>query len=489
MEHSVPNPDPFDALPDGVLSLVLERLGLQSAAAARAVCKRWRQAAEAVTWKRLEVVTWRPERADHLAALLSMSSSSEDDDAGAGTARRWIRVAHSARLHAEITGSHVSRGAANQRSPWDAALALAFACTAASGGLGDVDLKCARSMAAHSCVGDVLEALAVGQAKRARPPAPGGALRGLALRDACGACCRGLPPAAELDDCLRPFSGLESLVLPVCCAVDAEGASALARCLPRLRKLGINLQTYKDAARLSALAALECLDVWSDEGDAAPLLEGLASGPAAQSLKELEFSAVLSAAALRALPRLAALERLPGTFSLEESVRTADLACLGACPALLSVGPLRLSCLSGGAGASAEAVLADRLGGLAAALRRSPRLKLFVHLDFELSAPTLEALEGLARAGSGGRLELEMRLDMAGPVAEAAAALAAAPPRKLSLIVRGAGEHAAAGRLSSLSAFAGCSLGETEVLLRLSGAPHAAALAAVVRALPSARVL
>eukprot|EP00741_Cyanophora_paradoxa_P017529 tig00020996_g16933.t1 len=331
---------PFDLLPDAVLSLILERLGLRVAAAARAVCRRWRDAVEAVHWRRIElVVRGRAARAKALAGLLVGAEDPEVDPAaaaaaGGGGARRWIRVAAGGSLRLDAEYLEEAEEAeleelqlADERGPHMTALSLVRACAAASGGgLGGLEL------ALSPCPLVQLDLLT----QRARPACP--ALHSLALRtefpsDFCADC---LQPST-LPWLLRPFPRLTSLALPECCALDEDAVAALARSRPRLKRLEVTLEYYADGAALSGLSALEYLDarlqlwkldesrgegpdVWRDiyPLDPAPLVKALAAGPAARSLKELSFGTTveLSWASLSALRTLPALERLGGFLAV-----------------------------------------------------------------------------------------------------------------------------------------------------------------------------
>eukprot|EP00741_Cyanophora_paradoxa_P009817 tig00000147_g9510.t1 len=483
---------PIEQLPDAVLSQVLERVGLHGAALARAVCRRWRDAAEAVSWARLEVDvrSGSAEHADVLALLLVGAPAPACG--GAPSLRRWIRVAPGASLRLRVAA--VSTCGLHAATLWSSGVALLAACAAAAsgGGLGEVEVEFRRRASPRACLADLLAALAplgaVGPDGAGR-----GALRRLALRS------EGLrkdfgydafPPAPELERLLRPLAALERLVLPVCSAADRPAAAALARSLPRLRELEVNLEGYGAAGGLAALPSLECLAVEDgatgalrDPPDAVPLLEGLAAGPAALSLKELRVPALLSRAALRALPRLAALERLRGPFSVCADVGGDDLAGLGSLPALRSLGLLRL-CPAGPEAA------AQQLAGLAAALARSAAL---TDLDLRIGPPppaaALEELAALAGAARG-RLSLEMEVDLApGRPAEVAAALAAAPPRRLALAVAVGAEALRGGWLDGLAAFSACSAGDIEGALEALAQSPAMLCGAAARALPAARFL
>eukprot|EP00741_Cyanophora_paradoxa_P004180 tig00000786_g4061.t1 len=410
-------------------------------------------------------------------------------ECGAGWGRRWIRVATGASLRMQRAGGR----------PWEATLSLVAACSAASGGLGGVEVECSLPYSS-SCLSEFLRALV--------PPGAAAcpALRSIELRD------DGLlphSPPLSLESLLGggpreplSFPNLEILSLPNYCPVNQlDAVAAVDQLPPRLKRLEIALEDFKDAAAvgLAGLFALESLEVHLASGerpprpeqDAAPLLEALASGPAARSLKELRCNArpchpTLSAAALRAIPLLPALERLRGRLLLSEEVGEEGLAALGSHPALRSLGTLLLYSSEG---------LPRQLAGLAAALERSPIL---ADLDVRLSDLAFQqeeqeeigALARLARA-SRGRLSLELHifLDNGWPAA-AAAALAANPLRRLALEVFADDEDLRGGLLDDLSAFAGCSAGDFEVNVRLLRrvVNADAAQAALARALPAARV-
>eukprot|EP00741_Cyanophora_paradoxa_P001504 tig00000492_g1456.t1 len=388
---------PFRHLPDGVLSQIFELLGLRTVAVARLMCRRWRNVAETFEWRNLELAVESVEQLDQIASQIA----SGGQECGG---RRWIRLAPGASLRLEVDRrAGVLRASDGQKSPWEAALALASACAAASGGLGEVDLTCDSSGPSRSCFGGLLGALAP----------PGGA--------ACAA--------------LR--SGLS---LPVCCTADRASAAALAQSLPRLKRLEMSVGRFDAVAGLASLSSLEFLQIHNEAfepPDAAPLIEGLASGPAARSLKELFCVADLSGAALRALPRLAALESFCGPLGLKADAGADDVAALGSCAALKS------------------------LAGLVAALGRSSSIA-----DLELrlgtaetppGATELEALAALAGAARG-RLSLELEVDLEpGWPAQAAAALAPAPPRRLVLSATVSEPAMEGGWLAGLAAFANCS--------------------------------
>eukprot|EP00741_Cyanophora_paradoxa_P001502 tig00000492_g1454.t1 len=165
----------------------------------------------------------------------------------------------------------------------------------------------------------------------------------------------------------------------------------------------------------------------------------------------------LSGAALRALPRLTALESFCGPLGLKADAGADDVAALGSCAALKSVGPLHLH--SGPPGDQGRA--GEQLAGLVAALGRSSSIA-----DLELrlgtaetppGATELEALAALAGAARG-RLSLELEVDLEpGWPAQAAAALAPAPPRRLVLSATVSEPAMEGGWLAGLAAFANCS--------------------------------
>eukprot|EP00741_Cyanophora_paradoxa_P019361 tig00021127_g18689.t1 len=293
---------------------------------------------------------------------------------------------------------------------------------------------------------------------------------------------------------------LESLCLPGCCSVERPTAASLALCLPRLKWLEITLGTFEAGQDLASLACLEQLTAFTREfkygirrygggpdfepyfvHDLAPLIEGLASGPAARSLKRIYCKGMeLSPAALRALPRLTALQCLSGSFKANcdfpyltlSNLSNEDLANIGSCPALRSLGPLHLNShfsTSGGI----------RLFALEKALDCSASL---VELVLQLEYPRAEELEpitSLARRAPG-RLSLVLLLNVdfdrnaeiaAFRFAEIAAALALANGTlgRLTLVTTIYG-GVCQTRLDNLSAFAGCSASVTdiEVCLRVS---------------------
>eukprot|EP00741_Cyanophora_paradoxa_P008030 tig00001239_g7769.t1 len=443
-------------LPDAVLGLIFERLGLLEAAAARAVCRRWRQAIESVQWSSVHLVVPRQERVDQLAAvMIGGPAEAAAQGGGAGSVRRWIRIGAGASLRLEHKGDPARRYLRSQPgTPWGAALALVSACASASGGLSEVDLYCSRS--SRSCLGELLRALAPPASAAGGAPAPapasGGALRSIVFRGDLSFECQRLPAGAELEGILRPFPNLERLELPACCSCSGspQPAAVLVRCLPRLKQLRMNVWDYEAAEPLASLGSLGRLEVRCGAQDATPLLAALAAGPAARSLRELHCSAELSSEALRALPKLAALERLSGPFTVQRGVSGDELlAGLGACPALRSFGPLQLYPVD----------LGGHLAGLRTALERSPKLALRLYLHSQPSSAELPELAALARAAAGGRLDLELRLDIAPgrpAPAEAAAALAAAPPRALALSVLVHAYSAANDRLRDLGVFSNC---------------------------------
>eukprot|EP00741_Cyanophora_paradoxa_P009811 tig00000147_g9504.t1 len=434
-----------------------------------------RGAADAVSWARLEV-TARSGR-DLLPGLQLF-------DAQDAQSKGWIRVA---------------RGASLRLLDFPCSVAVSFvgACVASCGGLGEVHLHCDPS--AHACLYELLGALVP----------PGGvacpSLRSIHLSSSghhsCDLDFEGSP--GGLDALLRPYPNLENFSLGETCLPDAD---ALGRCLPRLKRVTTCLESFGDAAGLAVLPALELLDITDYacfEGNVDSfglLLDALASGPAARSLKELLCSPTLSGAALRTLPRLDALQRLRSDnvqLGLKKGdVEKGDLEALGSCPALRSLGPLCLPDFDNDE--DGEEAIIGCLSGLTAAFARSPTLTdLDLRIGSPLPPPALEALAALADAARG-RLSLEMEVDLApGRPAEAAAALAAAPPRRLALAVAVGAEALRGGWLDGLAAFAACSAGDTEVRLRTktlkTSAERAqardAARAAVARALPSAGIV
>eukprot|EP00741_Cyanophora_paradoxa_P012695 tig00020616_g12265.t1 len=465
----------FDRLPDAILSQILECLGLRAAAQARAVCVRWREAAAAVLWKRLDFeFSQSAEIADALAGLAAACIARGDGDPGAAAAapaagRPWIRAAPGASLLLE-TGVHAFAPPTTPRPPVNPlpnAVALVAACAAASGGLGSVDAHFTFAVGVGGCILGLLGALV--------PPGAAAcpALRSLALR--CEEHARApeeweewrLPDAfpADLGRALAALPNLERLLLPRCCAADERVAEALAASLPRLRRLEINVWDDAAAGCLAALpGGLEVLALHAALSDpfdgapreAAPLLEALAAGPSAASLKELRIpeSYQLCGAALRALPRLPALQRLlhapPVMLGGDE-----DLSLLGDCAALAELPALHLW----PTGEGAPARLAGLLAGLAAALERSTSLS-GLNICIRARPPWPEALAALAALvrAAGGRHSLELEVDLAArETAEVAAALAAAPTRRLALKVSVDEAALEGGLLAGLAAFAACS--------------------------------
>eukprot|EP00741_Cyanophora_paradoxa_P001085 tig00000455_g1046.t1 len=451
-------------------------------------------------------------------AAAAAAAPDHDQAAAAGEARgRWIRLAAGACVCLEFSGPGDLNDAEDAELimiiSWGVALKLVAACAAASGagGLGGLELSCQRS--SSCCAGDLLRALA--------PPAPPGecacaqgALRYLRLTGSDRSSyspsgesrqCSGLP--AGLEDLLRPFPRLEVLDLPSCCTADASAVSALARSLPRLRELQLGFAPGLEcAAGLAPLAALEILDLKGRPGDVpdlAPVLEGLAAGPAARSLQRIQGDGELTEFGLRALPRLTALRSLHGQYAVDGSVPAAALAALAACPSLRRVGILYLL-FFGPEGEEAVPLLAELLAGFRAALERTT----FLHLDLSIHLPpsssAFAALAALVRAAGPNRLDLSLDLNFrdggAGLPADPAAsgalcdAFLAAPPLCVAFYVTADPPAVAAGRLAALAAFEGCSaLKDFEVRLRL-GSPEEfaeagpAAAEAVRRALPLAQL-
>eukprot|EP00741_Cyanophora_paradoxa_P014904 tig00020829_g14378.t1 len=525
-------PFAFDRLPHGVLAEVLQFLGLQHAAAARAVCRSWREAVEAIQWRRLDVVgkgLMRPERL--LKLLVDPGVEEPEGNPAVGAKRRWIRVAPGASLRVEMgSEAYAKASLAKDWADWfQTAVALVAACVAAaSAGLGEVAIECVYLVGGDAAA---LEALLLALLPPCAAACP--ALRSFKLLCHFADGSGGVP--FPLEPRLRPLSNLEVFALPRCWYVDRPAADAIGRSLPRLKRmftraaqLGITLGGFEAAGGLAGAASLEYLKARSSGGsagrphcpDAGPLLEGLASGPAALSLKELCFEGRLSAAALRVLPRLAALELLSGSLTLGPDLDRADLGALRLPPALRGLGTLRLSRELERDGAALAGALEGLAGALAACPKPSsspPALTLVLEAPPEATW-TLAGLSALARAARG-QLSLELPVDLRpGRPADAAAALSAAPLRNLRylkpgiihmllLVVDVSEEAARGGWADGLSAFAGCSCsGGLEIRLRAlrpydstnmyiveeEAAGHAFRLgvwAAVARALPAARIL
>eukprot|EP00741_Cyanophora_paradoxa_P025287 tig00000361_g24406.t1 len=470
MEAAAADSSPFDALPDGVLSLVLETLGVQGAACARAVCQRWREAAEALVWSRVDLVAKSAERVAQLASVLV--THQRDADSHRARGRRWIRVAPGASLSLEMPSDPAADhdGDTSDDGLWRAVLSLASACTCAAamassgrGGLGLVDIMItARPAAGSRCCAIASELLA---ALAPRDGMPAAAAKGIALHQPYATECLG--PPRKLDSLLRPFPNLERLQLP--CVLDTAAAAAIARALPRLKHLHQCVRSYQSVEPLAALASLEVLaiEVSSDRDivvglDPAPLLEALASGPAGLSLREL-CCTHLTCGALRVLPRFPALEQLhAGHIMTAVPVGVEDLLALGACPSLRSAKDFFLVRDE----AEPNASLAARLAALATVMEQRPLLQLDLRVDAEaLRVEEVDALATLARA-AGSRLDLHLTSHLSPDAAiaapaDVAAALAGSPPDRLSLsIFRGGGpaldDAAVLDSLRQLSVFAAC---------------------------------
>eukprot|EP00741_Cyanophora_paradoxa_P019368 tig00021127_g18696.t1 len=520
----------FDQLPDVILSYIIEWVGLQDAAAARAVCRRWRNAVDEIRWRWLDIALC-PERADELAGILlgaqGLSWSRLDQlDAARSEVTRWlvarcqasdarvggrrIRVAPGASLSLQISPATEDGFSEAWRSTLLLLTAFSAAAGAASGagdgGLGEVELDC--SCASGDCLREIFEALVAPDA--AACPS----LRSLTLWGDTGE--DGDYVSLGVNPCSRrlTFPNLESLSLDILCcfpgrpAAEALAAEALAQSLPRLKRLRVQYDredggtVLKAAGAFPALERLDATDLSNADihgfCSLASLLEDLASGPAALSLKKLRVVvnlsegpnvAVLNSAGLRALGRLPALQHLrahPVSY-VDSEVGEEDLAALGSLPALKSLERVVLL---------AEEGLAARLNGLATAFERSSSLN-FLELTCcrALAEELLPALKRLAVAARG-RLALVLDVDLApGRPAKTAAALAAAPLRRLDLAVNV--DASAIAELDGLSAFAACSLGDLGMTVRLTnvledsggGGVWGAARAAVARALPTARVV
>eukprot|EP00741_Cyanophora_paradoxa_P023290 tig00000254_g22497.t1 len=240
-----------------------------------------------------------------------------------------------------------------------------------------------------------------------------------------------------------PFDQLPDGILSLILEYLGYGAAALARAVCRRWRAAVEGISWREVV----------LDAPSPDLDLhalGRLIEGLASGPAARSLKGIRCNLELTGAALRALPRLVALERLQGldlpgqSLQLGSDVKKADLAALGSCPSLKSVGPLRAGRGDG----------SPLLAGLTEAFKKTSS---FADVDLWLDAlPPPKPLKALARA-AGKRPCL--RADAA------AAALADAPPRRLVFVA--AADGGDPGRLVNLVAFADCPVDELEVIVRL----------------------
>eukprot|EP00741_Cyanophora_paradoxa_P020616 tig00021276_g19899.t1 len=512
---------PFDRLPDVVLSVICEHLGLKAAAGARGVSRRWRDAAGAVLWRRLDPgIELGSERADLLARLLVGAECMEGDRDRSGhrrqrPPRRWIRLAPGASLRLDL-GERVDVGS------WKSAVALVSACAAASGGLGDLELLkrfvCAHDSSSPACLRDLLGVLLPTRL----------ALRGVALRveSAVGRSKR--LRSIDVEEAFRPFPNLESLCLPRCCVVDQPAADALSRCLPRLKRLELRLQcgwaeeqdfeqttddSYETAAALAALPALERLVVqrgYDECGswDLAPMIAGLASGPAARSVEDspappcTPFRASSHSSACGDPSRYLFLIVIIYLFEPSSTIPNFLALQLGR---LTTLGPLRLcprdSWPRDGDEEEEEAeclAIAGCLSGLAEALAKSHTLAdLELTLPADLPAVALTAFAALVREAKGRLfLEIDIDLELENPVEpELAVALASAPPSRLVLMADVDWAALDGGKLDCLSAFAGCSTGDVEVRLDVEREMRdrlealEAARGAATRAFPSARLV
>eukprot|EP00741_Cyanophora_paradoxa_P024593 tig00000269_g23744.t1 len=387
-----PLPDPFDALPDAVVSDVFKALGYQNSWPLRRVCRRWRRVVEETEWAGVELTIW--------------GSSGEDRD-GEQTRRfrsalsvfenRKLRLAKGVALRARLPFDRTqpepednedweavglppppprtktkwtAEKGANRRTVGAACSLLAAIARSHSGpaelldvfvgldGVGPGDLSDPRFL--NSYLLGVLGALAP----------PGGApsalqilsvgLNGVQLDDPGSLRCPTWPPAAELRAALAPFGKLLSLTLVFdqsCLGVSPQAAAAIAEACPLLEHVCL-CPSFEDKApdgvlaSLSRLAHLAHLIVhwpsasswpWDGGHDEAKVLDGgvvaLATGPAGQSLRGLAFHTSIY-----------------GYRDLDESwdpytwLRLADvelsggaLAALGGMPLLEYLEPLQLS--------------------------------------------------------------------------------------------------------------------------------------------------
>eukprot|EP00741_Cyanophora_paradoxa_P003159 tig00000681_g3068.t1 len=195
------------------------------------MCRRWRNVAETFEWRNLELAVESVEQLDQIASQIA----SGGQECGG---RRWIRLAPGASLRLEVDRrAGVLRASDGQKSPWEAALALASAVSIQARGL----------FSSYDC--------------------------------------KGLPAPAEFEPLLRPSQPRGPLA-PVCCTADRASAAALAQSLPRLKRLEMSVGRFDAVAGLASLSSLEFLQIHNEAfepPDAAPLIEGLASGPAARS--------------------------------------------------------------------------------------------------------------------------------------------------------------------------------------------------------------
>eukprot|EP00741_Cyanophora_paradoxa_P018446 tig00021070_g17809.t1 len=487
----------LDELPDGILALILGQLALHEASSVRGVSRSLRRLVEARDWSHLDVAASNHERLDQLAALL-VGGGGEDSSA-VGPGGRWVRVAPGASLRvvvkkvAQRPEPAAGRPAESQRSTWEAALSLISASNAASGGLSSVEVESELGCPsqAGSCTCDVLSALAP----------PGGAaapqLRSFIFRKDSGL-CGGRPGDLDISPLLRPFPSLSTLALPTCWSVGTGAANDILDCLPRLKRLEISAPSCMDFSPIGKLSSLETLEIRADKAsrdDAfyyslRSALPTLAASAAARSLRTLRCGTTtrckFGEESLAALPRFASLEHFGGPLEISSSIGARDVAdALASCPALRSFGPVWL-----------YPSTLNFLAGFASALERSPLLALDIAILEPIPdhAAALPSLAALALAARGGRLDLCLWLDLPlGRLAETAAALAAAPPRRLVLyIVPDHGGEAPGYRIAAcLSPFASCALQHLEVRL----APNhfmsltEAVLEAAAGALPSARIV
>eukprot|EP00741_Cyanophora_paradoxa_P013182 tig00000178_g12735.t1 len=244
----------IEQLPDVILSKILECLGLKASAATRFVCRRWRDAADAVFWHQLDLKLYA-ESADELAGLLIGAQDldwSQLDDAAraeiiwqrAGRGHR-IRVAAGASLRLEVTPVDIEDIEVDGLEVWQSTLSLLAACAAAAGaasgtstghgGLGAVDVDCSCSPDS-SCIADMLNAVVPPSAPVCR------SLRNLSLRAVYSRFKSEDSFSLGVGPNFRRliFPNLESLLAIgnepcfYACRADAE---ALARCLPNLKRV------------------------------------------------------------------------------------------------------------------------------------------------------------------------------------------------------------------------------------------------------------
>eukprot|EP00741_Cyanophora_paradoxa_P016856 tig00020943_g16280.t1 len=277
-----------EALPDAVLALVLEAVGLEDAFKTRAVSRRFRRLVDGIEWGRIALKVTKSRQVEALERLIRAAG---------------VRLAPRAELHVDIRcpAGRKIKAARDAVPGLVAACAESLAASSSSSGSGLRRLRVGTASwdTTEYFDPESIPRLFRGVAAAAAPCAA--SLEELAL-DAAASGPAFVVTSRALTEFFAHFPSLprlQRLSLPSALPLDRDTATALAGRAPNLKSLSAAADVSAGAesigGALGYLAQLEELRLGdrsrllSSEWDALQFLEALARGPAAARLRSLSL--------------------------------------------------------------------------------------------------------------------------------------------------------------------------------------------------------